>query len=78
MNNGNEILAAVLSLRAAIEQSFIRFERTMCQRFAAVDRRFGVLEDRIESLETRFDRFEVTVLARFDATDQRLDKMERR
>jgi len=76
MNNGNEVLAAVLSLHRATEQNFNRLEATMDQRFDAVDRRFGAVEGRIESPERSFNRFEVKVLARFDAIDQRFDKLD--
>jgi hypothetical protein len=71
MVNGDAILAAVLSLREATEQTFNRIEGEMAQRFDAVDVRF-------EALETRLDRFEVKVLHRFDDLEGRLISVESR
>lgn len=62
--NGDVILAAVLSLREATEQSFNRIEGEMDRRFSA--------------LETRLDRFEVKVLHRFDDLEGRLIAVESR
>jgi len=78
MINGEAILAAVLSLRDATEQSFKRLEAEMSQGFAGVARRLEKLEGRVDALETRFDRFEVKVLQRFDALDARLTTVEQR
>jgi hypothetical protein len=64
MVNGDAILAAVLSLREATEQSFNRVEDEMARRFGA--------------LETRVDRFEVKVLQRFDDLEGRLISVESR
>ncbi len=64
MMNGDVILAAVLSLREATEQSFNRIEGEMDRRFSA--------------LETRLDRFEVKVLHRFDDLEGRLIAVESR
>ncbi len=72
MINGEAILAAVLSLRDATEQSFKRLEAEV----AGIARRLDVLEKRFDALETRFDRFEVKVLQRFDALDARLTAVE--
>ena len=65
MANGNEILAAVLSLHEATDLGFRRIEAEMAGGFA-----------RIGALETRADRFEAKVLARFDAMDERFDTMD--
>jgi hypothetical protein len=67
MANGNEILAAVFSLREATDLGFRRIEAEMAGGFA-----------RIGALETRADRFETKVLARFDAMDERFDAMDER
>jgi hypothetical protein len=72
MINGEAILAAVLSLRDATEQSFKRLEAEV----AGIARRLDALERRFDALETRFDRFEVKVLQRFDALDARLTAVE--
>jgi hypothetical protein len=64
MNNGPAVLAAVLSLREATEQSFNRIEGEMDRRFSA--------------LENRLDRFEVKVLHRFDDLEGRLIAVESR
>jgi hypothetical protein len=64
MMNGDAILAAVLSLREATEQSFNRIEDEIARRFSA--------------LETRVDRFEVKVLHRFDDLEGRLISVESR
>lgn len=65
MINGEAILAAVLSLRDATEQSFKRLEAEM-----------AAMTGRIGAQETRFDRFEVKLLQRFDALDARLTAVE--
>ncbi len=67
MTNGNEILAAVLSLHEATDLGFRRIEAEMGGGFV-----------RIAALETRADRFETKVLARFDAMDERFDAMDER
>jgi hypothetical protein len=76
MINGEAILAAVLSLRDATEQSFKRLEAEMAEGFSGVARRLEKVERRLDALEARFDRFEVKVLQRFDALDARLTAVE--
>ncbi len=71
MINGDAVLAAVLALRKATEQSFNRIEREMARRFDAV-------ELRMSALETRLSRFEVKVLHRFDDLEGRLVAVEKR
>jgi hypothetical protein len=64
MVNGDAVLAAVLSLREATEQSFNRIEEETARRF--------------DALESRLDRFEVKVLQRFDDLEGRLIAVETR
>jgi uncharacterized protein Yka (UPF0111/DUF47 family) len=71
MNNGDAVLAAVLSLREATEQRFNQFEAEMARRFDAMEVRFS-------ALESRLDRFEVKVLQRFYDLEGRLISVESR
>ena len=80
MINGEAIIAAVLSLRDATEQSFKRLEAEvagLARRLEKVELRLDALEKRFDALETRLDRFEVKVLQRFDSLDARLTAVER-
>lgn len=67
MINGDEILAAVLSLREATELGFRRVEGEL-----------ALHSTQLAALQTRLDRFEVNVLQRFDALDARLVTVEGR
>jgi hypothetical protein len=72
MINGDAILAAVLSLREATEQSFNRVDLGL----GAVETRLGAVETRLGAMETRLDRFEGKVLRRFDDLEGRLIAVE--
>jgi hypothetical protein len=64
MNNGNDILAAVLSLREAAEQSFNRIDA----RLDRLETRFGHFEVRVLA---RFDAMDQSL----DAMDRRFDSL---
>jgi hypothetical protein len=79
MINGDAILAAVLSLREATEQSFNRVDLGLGAvetRLGAVETRLGAVETRLGAMETRLDRFEGKVLRRFDDLEGRLIAVE--
>jgi hypothetical protein len=65
MINGDEVLAAVLSLREATEIGFRRLEGELASH-----------STQLAALQTRLDRFEANVLRRFDALDARLATVE--
>jgi tetrahydromethanopterin S-methyltransferase subunit G len=70
MANEDAILAAVLSLRDATEQSFLHIENRLDRaetRLDRIDVRIGWVEARLDAVETRLQRFEVNVYRRFDA-----------
>jgi hypothetical protein len=88
MNDANEILEALLSLKEATETGFKRvddrfaanetrvdrFEANVFHRFDEVDRRLDAMDLRFDAMDLRFDAMDL----RFDATDQRLDSIDRR
>lgn len=74
MTNGEEVLAAVLSLREATELGFARVEAVLASHSTQLASHSTLLA----ALHTRLDRFEANVLRRFDALDARLATVEGR
>ena len=56
---------ALVSLEARIDRRFDQFELRMDRRFDGVDRRFGILEQRLNGLDQKFTWVAGTMVAGF-------------